>query len=131
MKKLQNGSSIRSGWTVGLLACLITVGLHPLSFAQEKKASPAGDSEKVEFWVINVGPRIPEDSRSRIFERFGRIDNGRGIKGSGLGLAIVTAIAAAHGGVVTLISSDAQTRFGIRIPRIAVVPRPGNIGEQQ
>jgi signal transduction histidine kinase len=81
----------------------------------------SGDGERVEFWVINSGPKIPEDSRARIFERFGRIDTGRGIRGSGLGLAIVSAIAFAHGGAVTLSSSDEQTRFGIRLPRLGVV----------
>ena len=84
----------------------------------------SGDTEQVEFWVINTGPKIPEGARARIFERFGRIDADRGIKGSGLGLAIVNAITRAHGGVVTLISSTEQTRFGIRIPRLATVQHP-------
>jgi carboxypeptidase C (cathepsin A) len=48
MKTLQNGSMIRSGWAAGLLACLITVGFHPLSLAQEKKAAASsGEGEKV------------------------------------------------------------------------------------
>jgi two-component system OmpR family sensor kinase len=85
----------------------------------------SGDTENVEFWVSNAGPRIPEEARARIFERFGRIDTGRGIKGSGLGLAIVNAIANSHGGVATLSSSDTQTRFGIRIPRLAVISNSG------
>jgi signal transduction histidine kinase len=91
----------------------------------------SGDSEQVEFWVINEGPKIPEDARARIFERFGRIDTSRGIRGSGLGLAIVSAIAAAHSGSVTLISSDAQTRFGIRIPRLGAVVHSTNQGDPQ
>ena len=81
--------------------------------------------------MINVGPKIPEESRARIFERFGRIDTGRGIRGSGLGLAIVSAIAFAHGGAVTLSSSDEQTRFGIRLPRLGVVHQPGHEGETE
>jgi signal transduction histidine kinase len=91
----------------------------------------SGDSELVEFWVINLGPKIPEESRARIFERFGRINNSRGIRGSGLGLAIVTAIAAAHRGAVTLISSDAQTRFGIRIPRLLEATSATDEGDAQ
>jgi signal transduction histidine kinase len=89
----------------------------------------SGDTEQVEFWVTNSGPNIPEAARARIFERFGRIDTNRGIKGSGLGLAIVSAIAHAHGGVVTLISSNGQTRFGIRIPRLVPVPMPHDGGQ--
>jgi two-component system, OmpR family, sensor kinase len=91
----------------------------------------SGDSEQVEFWVINSGPKIPEDARARIFERFGRIDANRGIRGSGLGLAIVSAIALAHRGSVTLSSSNEQTRFGIRIPRIAGSTEGLRIGERQ
>jgi signal transduction histidine kinase len=91
----------------------------------------SGDSEQVEFWVSNSGPKIPEEARARIFERFGRIDSSRGIRGSGLGLAIVNAIAFAHNGVVTLSSSDQQTRFGVRIPRLAMMYRTSAEGDAQ
>jgi signal transduction histidine kinase len=70
----------------------------------------------VEFFVSDSGPGIPRESWRRIFERFGRVDEGRGIRGSGLGLPIVAAIAEAHGGRVTLESSDAGSRFGILVP---------------
>lgn len=70
----------------------------------------------VELWVADEGPGIPEESQERIFERFGRVDSGRGIAGSGLGLPIVAAIARAHGGYVSLDSSPAGSRFGIVIP---------------
>jgi two-component system, OmpR family, sensor kinase len=71
---------------------------------------------ELEFWVADHGPGIPSEARSRIFERFGRVDAGRGIRGSGLGLPIVAAIAVAHGGRVTLESSGNGSRFGILIP---------------
>jgi two-component system OmpR family sensor kinase len=89
------------------------------------KYSPSGstitlgsrlDNNAVEFWVQDAGPGIPAGSEERIFERFGRIDEGRGIHGSGLGLPIVRSIARAHGGWVSLSSSDAGSRFGIVIP---------------
>lgn len=70
----------------------------------------------VELWVADEGPGIPEEFQERIFERFGRVDSGRGIAGSGLGLPIVAAIARAHGGYVSLDSSPAGSRFGIVIP---------------
>jgi two-component system, OmpR family, sensor kinase len=70
----------------------------------------------VEFWLSDSGPGIPRESWGRIFERFGRIDSGRGIRGSGLGLPIVSAIAEAHGGRVVLESSAAGSRFGILVP---------------
>ena len=40
-----------------------------------------------------------------VFERFRRVDVGRGVKGSGLGLSIVQAIARTHGGHVDLTST--------------------------
>ncbi len=73
----------------------------------------------VEFWVADAGSGIPAGAEGRIFERFGRVDAGRGIRGSGLGLPIVKAIAAAHGGTVSLASSPAGSRFGIIIPMTA------------
>ncbi|MDO9591206.1 MAG: HAMP domain-containing sensor histidine kinase, partial [Microcella sp.] len=72
----------------------------------------------VEFWVADEGPGIPAGAESRIFERFGRADTGRGIGGSGLGLPIVAAIARAHGGYVSLDSSPLGSRFGIVIPAV-------------
>lgn len=89
----------------------------------------SGTEESVTFWIANTGPEIPLDARERIFDRFGRADEGRGIKGSGLGLPIVRAIATAHGGRVLLASSPAGTRFGIEIPRLAVAVQTETIGK--
>lgn len=67
--------------------------------------------------VRDVGPGIPLDAQSTIFERFQRLETNRGSDGSGLGLSIVSAIAAAHGGTVTLASAEGQgALFTIRIP---------------
>jgi len=74
------------------------------------------DGATVEFWVADRGHGIPPEARERIFERFGRADTGRGIQGSGLGLPIVRTIARAHGGRVSLESSETGSRFGIVIP---------------
>ncbi|HWR86291.1 MAG TPA: HAMP domain-containing sensor histidine kinase [Rhodoglobus sp.] len=70
----------------------------------------------VQLWVEDAGPGIPAEVQDRIFERFGRIDQGRGVSGSGLGLAIVTAIAQAHGGSVDLVSSASGSRFSLVLP---------------
>lgn len=53
--------------------------------------------------VADDGPGIPAEERSRVFERFVRLeeDRSRAAGGSGLGLAIVAEIVAAHGGFVT------------------------------
>jgi signal transduction histidine kinase len=73
--------------------------------------------EAIEFWVADRGPGIPAEAADRIFARFGRVDSGRGIAGSGLGLPIVKAIAQAHGGDVSFVSSPEGTRFSIILPR--------------
>jgi two-component system OmpR family sensor kinase len=80
--------------------------------------------DSIEFWVSDRGRGIPREAWGRIFERFGRVDAGRGIRGSGLGLPIVAAIAAGHGGRVTLASSDSGSRFGILIPLPALPALP-------
>ena len=61
----------------------------------------------VTFAVDDDGPGIPEPERTRVFERFVRLDEARdrASGGSGLGLAIVREIARAHGGEVVLATS--------------------------
>lgn len=54
--------------------------------------------------VSDDGPGIPREDRSRVFERFVRLDTDRARSsgGSGLGLAIVAELVAAHGGTVSI-----------------------------
>jgi two-component system sensor histidine kinase TctE len=51
--------------------------------------------------VCDDGPGIPLGQRTRIFERFHRLDN-ESTEGSGLGLAIVSEIAQRHGAAIEL-----------------------------
>lgn len=51
--------------------------------------------------VVDTGPGIPADERSRVFDRFFRREDS-GVTGSGLGLAIVKNIADRHGAVILL-----------------------------
>ena len=76
----------------------------------------AASAGRLNMWVADEGPGIPAEAHGRIFERFGRIDGGRGIRGSGLGLPIVRAIARAHGGDVTLEQVGGGSRFTISLP---------------
>ncbi len=52
--------------------------------------------------VEDEGPGIPEEERSRVFQRFYQIARGDAKPGSGLGLAIARRIADLHGGLITL-----------------------------
>jgi two-component system sensor histidine kinase SenX3 len=77
----------------------------------------AGDS--VEISVADQGIGIPERDRERIFERFYRVDpaRSRATGGTGLGLAIVKHVTAAHGGQVTVESTEgAGSTFTLRLP---------------
>lgn len=64
---------------------------------------PAPDIIKLR--VSDGGPGIPEADRSRIFDRFVRLDEARTGKGAGLGLPIAKWIAEAHGGTLVLEAS--------------------------
>jgi heavy metal sensor kinase len=56
------------------------------------------------FRIANIGPGIPKEHETRIFERFYRADPSRSSdnSGSGLGLSICREIVAAHGGQMWL-----------------------------
>ena len=60
-----------------------------------------GDAQLVEVVVSDTGRGIPESRLKEVFEKFKRIDDGKGsVRGTGLGLAIVKHIIKAHGGRV-------------------------------
>jgi signal transduction histidine kinase len=74
----------------------------------------------VRLAVDDDGPGIPEADRQRVFERFTRLQEGRGrdAGGAGLGLAMVRAIVERHGGTVTIETSErlGGARFVVDLP---------------
>ena len=73
----------------------------------------------VELRVDDDGAGIPAGDRTRVFDRFVRLDEGRArdAGGSGLGLAIVAEVAAAHDGTVAVAESPSGgARFVLRLP---------------
>ena len=77
------------------------------------------NGETAEVSVTDDGPGIPPDERTRVFERFARVDDARVAGGgSGLGLAIAREIVERHGGTITIDGKrTAGTRVTIRLPR--------------
>jgi two-component system sensor histidine kinase SenX3 len=80
-----------------------------------------------EIAVTDSGIGIPRPDRSRVFERFYRVDQSRasGTGGTGLGLAIVKHVASNHGGSVTVWSSEGLgSTFTLRIPLATDAEQP-------
>jgi two-component system sensor histidine kinase SenX3 len=72
-----------------------------------------------EIAVTDSGIGIPRTDRSRVFERFYRVDQSRASAtgGTGLGLAIVKHVASNHGGSVSVWSEEGLgSTFTLRIP---------------
>ena len=72
-----------------------------------------------EIAVTDSGIGIPRKDRTRVFERFYRVDQSRASStgGTGLGLAIVKHVASNHGGSVSVWSEEGLgSTFTLRIP---------------
>lgn len=76
------------------------------------------DTTTVTLMVQDSGPGIPEQARTRVFDRFYRLP-GTSLSGSGLGLAIVKAIAERHEAQIEL----GESRHGGLLVKV-VFPRP-------
>ncbi len=90
-----------------------------------------GDGQTLEIGVQDQGQGIPEDFRSRIFERFAQADasDARKRGGTGLGLAITRTLVQQMQGRIGFDSQEGQgTRFWIRLPlapaQIQAQPQP-------
>jgi signal transduction histidine kinase len=80
------------------------------------------NGKDVQLSVDDDGPGIPAEDRKRVTERFARLEEHRSRShgGAGLGLAIVSEIVRAHGGAMSVGSSDLG---GARL--VVTLPVPG------
>ena len=78
-------------------------------------AQQAGD--RVLLIVADNGLGIPEADRSRVVERFVRLDQSALEPGSGLGLSLAAAVARLHGGELTLEDNKPGLKVIISLPR--------------
>lgn len=81
-------------------------------------SSPVGD--RLEIRIQDDGPGIPDAYRSRLFQRFYRVDPGRSrnMGGTGLGLSIVKELAETMGGCVGMKpASPTGCIFWVRLPQ--------------
>ncbi|MDJ0923370.1 MAG: HAMP domain-containing sensor histidine kinase [Acidimicrobiia bacterium] len=83
------------------------------------------EGEQAVLSVDDDGTGIPKGQRRTVFERFTRLDEARdrGRGGAGLGLALVAAVAAAHGGDVSVVDSPlGGARFVLSLPVESYAP---------
>ncbi len=75
------------------------------------------DKNEVSFSVTDQGPGIPQEVRSRIFDRFESHSLGSSHRGAGLGLSIVRSFVQLHGGTIDVESTVGQgTTFTCKFP---------------
>jgi signal transduction histidine kinase len=75
--------------------------------------------------VADNGPGIEPADRSRVVERFVRLEPSRSLPGSGLGLSLVSAVAHLHGGTLRLEDNAPGLRASLVIP-VAAQPPPAS-----
>ena len=81
----------------------------------------AGAGEELELSVADEGPGIASDRLPRVFERFYRAHDDRGIAGLGLGLYIAREIVARHGGRIWAESTPGEgATFIVRLPKLTL-----------
>ncbi|HEY7688467.1 MAG TPA: ATP-binding protein, partial [Dongiaceae bacterium] len=80
---------------------------------------PAVDGMGVTAIVADRGPGIPEGDRSRVLERFVRLDDSRTSPGNGLGLSLVAAIARLHHASLSLGDNQPGLRVTLQFQPMA------------
>ena len=87
--------------------------------AAEIVMTAKSDGDRVLLEVADNGPGVAESDRSRVVERFVRLEQSRSEPGSGLGLSLAAAVAHLHGGELKL----GDNRPGLKA--MLVLPRNG------
>jgi signal transduction histidine kinase len=105
------------------LANLVDNAIKYVAPTGESERKPAivvtarAESDRVLLIVADNGPGIAEADRSRVVERFVRLEQSRSEPGSGLGLSLVSAVAHLHGGELKFEDNAPGLRAVISLPR--------------
>jgi signal transduction histidine kinase len=83
------------------------------------------DGERIFLSVDDRGPGIPAEDRSRVTERFVRLEQSRSKPGSGLGLSLTAAVARLHGGELKFEDNRPGLKSIIALPRGGPVQAAG------
>ena len=83
----------------------------------------AGDPPALQIAVTDAGPGVPEAFRTRVFEKFFRVEHHldsapKGVPGTGIGLYLCREIVKAHGGSIWCEPAEfgRGTTFALRLP---------------
>jgi signal transduction histidine kinase len=79
----------------------------------------ARDGDRALLRVADSGPGIPAEDRSRVLQRFTRLDRARSQPGNGLGLALVNAVTLQHHGRLTLGDNAPGLVVTLELPALA------------
>lgn len=118
IEKIDDGLTIRGDREL-LLQLFANVLENAVRHSPSRALIEVGARRLVDGTVVSVcdnGPGIPEEMRTKVFQRFVRLEPSRTTPGSGLGLSLVKAIASMHNISVELLSNEpgliVQVRFG-------------------
>jgi signal transduction histidine kinase len=87
------------------------------------KVTADAEADRIVLTVSDHGPGIPTADRSRVVDRFVRLERSRSLPGSGLGLSLVSAVAPLHGGELRLEDNAPGLRARLTLPRAAASPQ--------
>jgi signal transduction histidine kinase len=87
------------------------------------KVTADAEADRIVLTVSDHGPGIPTADRSRVVDRFVRLERSRSLPGSGLGLSLVSAVARLHGGELRLEDNAPGLRARLTLPRAAAPPQ--------
>ena len=74
------------------------------------------DGDHAVLCVADNGPGIPQADRTRVLDRFTRLEVSRSAPGSGLGLALAAAVARRHKGEIELTDAAPGLKVALRLP---------------
>jgi signal transduction histidine kinase len=118
IEKIDDGLTIRGDREL-LLQLFANVLENAVRHSPSRALIEVGARRLVDGTVVSVcdnGPGIPEEMRTKVFQRFFRLEPSRTTPGSGLGLSLVKAIASLHNISVELLSNEpgliVQVKFG-------------------
>jgi signal transduction histidine kinase len=93
-----------SGKPAALKRCLGNLLDNAIKYGGSAAISVDDNDDRLQIWIRDEGPGIPESELERVFEPFYRLEGSRSREtgGTGLGLAIARSVAESHGGRLTL-----------------------------